>query len=290
MTINIFTALNGVGLQSDYELLNDLLKDRHEIRCYDLKKAETVLSSDISIHLEVPRFEYLHLSKRNIFIPNPEWFYPHWTHNIKGFTEIWAKTKDCQNIFPNSIFSGFMSKDLHLDNIPKRKVLIHIAGKSHAKNTDALCEAYRIFPDLPKCFLISSDNYSCNGNLIPCGRLNEAEFNFLLNSSMIHICTSAYEGWGHYLHEALSVGSVIITTDSAPMNEVITDNDYLVKPEKITFQRLGKMAVINPKQLYEKIMQVWEKSNNELIEAGAINRIKYLDECNQFKEFLNQNI
>ena len=31
--------------------------------------------------------------------------------------------------------------------------------------------------------------------------------------------TSEYEGYGHALHEALSVGAALATTDAAPMNE-----------------------------------------------------------------------
>ena len=108
---------------------------------------------------------------------------------------------------------------------------------------------------------------------------------------MIHVCPSQYEGFGHYIHEAMCCGGVVITTDHPPMNEVITDKDYLVKSTVSKKRmRLAQPCEITPEDLYETIMRVWHKSNTELLETCKNNRILYNKEVSDFKEFLQCNI
>ena len=47
----------------------------------------------------------------------------------------------------------------------------------------------------------------------------------------VYVCPSSTEGYGHYLNEGRSAGGIIITTDAAPMNELVSngDNGLLVK-------------------------------------------------------------
>lgn len=296
MTINIFTSMNGVGLQSDYELLKSCLTD-HEVNLCDYLAHKPVKDCDIAFHLEIPRFPFLKQAKRNIFIPNAEWFYPYlngvnWSQRLPEFDEVWAKTKDCERIFKllhkNVKLSGFISKDLSMKYVPKQMVLLHVAGQSKTKNTQVLCEAYKKHADLPKCYLISSGKWECSHGLVPCERLHKEYFDLMLNSCLIHVCPSQYEGWGHYIHEAFSVGAFVLTCDAPPMNEFVSE--YLVPVKEKMRLRLADTAIINADDLAEKIREVYELGEQKLTELGKLNRIKYENECNDFKVFLRKEL
>jgi hypothetical protein len=70
------------------------------------------------------------------------------------------------------------------------------------------------------------------------------------------------------------------------MNEFVSD--YLVPVKEKRRLRLADTAVINADDLAQKIREVYELGENKLIELGKQNRIKYEKECNDFKQFLNQ--
>ncbi|GAB9476764.1 hypothetical protein Gpo141_00013822, partial [Globisporangium polare] len=57
------------------------------------------------------------------------------------------------------------------------------------------------------------------------------------------LCTSRMEGYGHYINQARVSGGVILTSDGAPMNELVTSSDMgvLVEAEhfKNSWQFLG---------------------------------------------------
>jgi hypothetical protein len=41
----------------------------------------------------------------------------------------------------------------------------------------------------------------------------------MMNRHRFHIMPSKYEGFGHYIHEAIGCGGIVLTTDARPMNE-----------------------------------------------------------------------
>lgn len=60
--------------------------------------------------------------------------------------------------------------------------------------------------------------------------LADAELRELQNANLFHLCPSETEGFGHYIVEALSVGAVVLTTDAAPMNELVTEERGVLIP------------------------------------------------------------
>ena len=60
--------------------------------------------------------------------------------------------------------------------------------------------------------------------------LDGAELARLQNAHRFHLCPSEAEGFGHYLVEALGVGAVVLATDAAPMNELVTPERGLLVP------------------------------------------------------------
>ena len=69
--------------------------------------------------------------------------------------------------------------------------------------------------------------------------LSENDLVYELNNHDIHICCSLYEGWGHYLWEAMSCGKLVICS------EVPVFTEYL-DPELVKF--------IPTNGIYKKVM------------------------------------
>lgn len=60
------------------------------------------------------------------------------------------------------------------------------------------------------------------------GDLKYENIQFLYEVAMSSICPSAIESWGHYIDEARRAKSLIITLDTAPMNELVTENSGIL--------------------------------------------------------------
>ena len=88
-----------------------------------------------------------------------------------------------------------------------------------------------------------------NVNLIT-SRLNAEDVSALQNSVPIHICTSECEGFGQIIAEAISVGAVVITTDTPPMNELVTpDRGLLVAVERSQPMHLDRRYFVDGQDL-----------------------------------------
>jgi hypothetical protein len=287
MIINIYTSLNGVGLEQDANIIKGILS-KHT--CYTLdyithQKSHT--KGDYGIHLEIPRYDEIEKNHVNIMIPNAEWFDSKWLQKIKMFDTVFCKTFDAVEVFkkfhPNCVYTGFTSNDMFLD-VAKDKRLLHIEGKSMLKNTDSLISAYQLHPELDKCYAISSRNTGKHNGLEFFERLPYDKLKVLLNACLIHICPSMYEGFGHYINEARSAGAVIITTDRAPMNEFIKDKRFLVEGQRARVHNLVPLFKVNPIDLANKIQSVCAMDFDELKAIGMENRKEFLKLDIVFKE------
>jgi hypothetical protein len=80
----------------------------------------------------------------------------------------------------------------------------------------------------------------------------------------LHVCVSEREGFGHYLNEARAAAAVVLTTDHAPMSELVTRRTgVLVKPERVVSydeMALGKYARINALTSPEAICKAADKA------------------------------
>ena len=109
-------------------------------------------------------------------------------------------------------YLGWMARDLYQPSIPRERKFLHVAGKSQFKNTAAVVAGCQ-HAGVPLTVIGEH-----TGDIRR--RVEDQELIRLMNSHFCQVMPSAYEGYGHVLHEALSVGQVIITTDAPPMNEV----------------------------------------------------------------------
>lgn len=285
MKINIYTSLNGVGLEKDYLVLKQVFEAAgHSVGVCDyFQRRMRPAKADIAIHLEIPRFDLMSMANVNYMMPNPEWFMSDWMRNINRFNAILCKTHDCVNVFGgNAIYTGFTSIDFYKP-MKKSRQLIHVQGKSGFKGTGEILQAYQK-AELPRLFLLSKKPHADTRNVVNAGFLSDDDFIKLINCCMIHLCPSLYEGYGHYIWEAMSCGNVVITTNAAPMNEFITDRRFLVETNKPWRHHQGMMHPPLVDSLVDVIGRVAAMDEAELLKVGEKNRALYLANDAAFRE------
>lgn len=241
-TVNLIYYNNGVGLTRDAQILRSVLQDNFNVIDYN-SYGNDCPTSDINIFLQnidTHTFSFLKNANINILIPNLEWMFDFSIKNLSAFDFVLAKNTQCENILKklhnNVIYIGFTSTDRYASTIPKTKRFFHFAGKSIQKNTELVID---VFSELNYPITIIDSTQRFSGKIPPfityiTDFLSEEEIIQLCNSHRIHICCSLAEGWGHYMYEALSCKSVVVTNDSYPLHPGLSDkNVFLVKTTSI---------------------------------------------------------
>lgn len=247
---------NGFGLSRDLALLGEAIRSHgHEVSCLALGAVDEALRwklgrgwrarrshwkaalgrafghprADINIMFEHLWPAQLGLARRNIALPNPEWFDTKDARHLGQVNEIWAKTRQTEQLFATGNkpvhYIGFSSEDCHDPAVPRRPAFFHLAGGSPRKGTERLLALWRRHPEWPLLTVVQRhpvDDALPSNIHMHHGYLELTELRHLQNSHLIHLCPSEAEGYGHYLVEAMSVGAVVVTTDASPMNELVT--------------------------------------------------------------------
>jgi len=234
--VNIVTSLVGKGLEREALLLRELLAT-HDVYTnfyhYCNYAGSNFVRADINLFLEVMMPNVLTLSRENWLFPNDEWWNSLNDQFLPRITKVCCKTQDsyrhwCQKVDPaKCVYVGFEARDLYHPEIPRENKFLHLAGGSEFKNTEAVIQAwkngnwaYKPFPltvvTLQKKWQALCEDVD-NVTWIP--RVNEDELVQLMNSHRFHLMPSAYEGFGHAIHEGLGCGALVLTTDAPPMNE-----------------------------------------------------------------------
>ncbi|MGJ8656374.1 MAG: glycosyltransferase [Akkermansiaceae bacterium] len=248
--INIIARSNGVGLDSDVGILKATLESAGYTVTFSHCRAKSLLfrisklfskthQFDVNIFLERIFPNWIPAAKINLLIPNQERFPHRHLSRLKKINHILCKSQHAQQIFlkhhPSSHFIGFTSKDTHLPDItPDYNQFFHLAGRSTLKGTDTILKLWSQNPHWPTLNLVqhqdnAPESVPENVNLIA-KYLTTEELYHLSNTCGIHLCPSLSEGWGHYIVEAMSSSSVVLTTDAPPMNELISKHRGILCP------------------------------------------------------------
>jgi hypothetical protein len=185
--------------------------------------------ADLNLMFEHIWPHYLGRARRNAVLPNPEWFDARDVRHLPAIHRAWTKTVHGTDIFnrlgcPTSLI-GFSSDDRLVSATLRERAFFHLAGGSGTKGSARLLQLWATQPHWPVLTVVTSrpiDAPAAANIRIVHGPLNEASLRDLQNRHRFHLCPSEAEGYGHYLAEAMSVGAVAITTDAAPMNELVT--------------------------------------------------------------------
>jgi len=309
MRINLITYNNEYGLTQDVSVLIYQLKrhfrDRVEIFAVNFfdYKCNYV---DLNIFLETVSFTLLKYAPINILIPNQEWYYKSWIPYIKYFDKILVKSNYAEAIFkqllnsqkdnPDKIINiGWQSKDKWSNNYKKDfNKYLHVCGKSKHKQTQAMVDNW--LPEFPHLDIIYSprdvaleekeqDNITYHRQ-----RLSEHDLTKLLNECGVHLCCSDTEGFGHYIQEAKSVKSIIVTVNAPPMSNFVDESfGFLVKykNKKPLKKALGSKFIIDGnsfQNVIKNIMKLANENPNKLQEMGELARKSYSETCQNFKD------
>jgi hypothetical protein len=304
-SINIITPDNGVGLSQDRAILRELLeRNGHEVH-YRTDKIPSKRNEhfDVNIFCEVVYPEWFRQARKNILIPNPEWFYKEWTKNLSTFDAVLCKTEHTYRLFSSltsrAHYTSFTSTDRHLPEVERTNTFAHFAGKSSHKGTNELIAATQHL-SLPKVTIYSHNpnkrfiDYSMvdrNKITIYTERMNDEAMRIAQNQHRFHVCTSNYEGFGHYINEARSVGAIIITTNAEPMNQLVTSRfGYGVASARSAAKH--NMVYLNTPSvpsIADAIQSASELTDDIVQQLSAASREAYLKGKAEFEElFLNR--
>lgn len=256
-TVNLIARDNGLGLTRDARLLATALETHgcsvhytplgeadERARWHDGHGARVALTHvrhasarlrgaaryDLNIHFEHLWPRQLPLARCNIALPNPEWFDANDLRHLGRIDRVWAKTHHAETLFRERDcvvqWIGFASEDAWLPDVPRERAFFHLAGGSRTKGTEALIALWLRHPEWPPLTVVRHGDASAASpqaaNLrVMTDYLDLAQLRTLQNANAFHLCPSTTEGYGHYLCEAMSVGTVTVTTDAAPMNELM---------------------------------------------------------------------
>ena len=305
ITVKVIINNNTYGLTNDATALIKHLQmvlSMNKVCTFKVKPISSFLSSsefsDINIFLEIPNPLLIHTAKVNILIPNYEWFYNTWIEYLPLFDYIWCKTDQSYNIFSKLYDSekvvnlGWTSLDRYDKKYEKNfKQFLHLAGNSKFKGTQRLIDNWKDeYPNLVVVYNSKTNtlNEKKQDNIIyHRERISDEKLLELMNTSGVHLCPSETEGFGHYLNEARSCKSVIITTDDVPMSQ-FSEHPYLIKvKEKENIETtLGIKSFFQVDDLHRIITYINKQSESDLHKRGNQMRNKYIGDQKIFRKKL----
>ncbi len=316
-TLFVILCGNSLGLENDSLVLRAALKKANSSiesnlilgRKNLLSKAWSIaqiLKNKVSgktlifIHMEEVQSKLTWMATKNYLIPNQDWFRSQ-TEKVTLANKnivLLCKTRDAIRAFSDikdrSHYLGFTSLDRYQNRVKKdyRKCL-HLAGKSEKKGTLTVIEAWKKHPNWPTLTLqttvkdyIDLARDVPNIHLITSNQSGDNLLN-LMNSHGVHICISEMEGFGHYIVEALSTGAIVVTTDGAPMNELVTPNSgFLVNCVKAEDQYRAQGFKITNFDLEKVMTSIFDMPNDDLVSMSNNSRSRYLDLTSTFESNL----
>jgi hypothetical protein len=305
------------GLINDAVILRQVVVRKHpsavvEVVCYPEQSLYSTSNvtpppTDVQLFLEHIHPVYLNSSSRNIFIPNPEFMNQIDARHAQSdqVSKIVAKTQSgfralCGAFGTKVCFWGWTSIDRLDETVWKTyDECIHVKGCSPYKNSQMVVNLWVQHPEWPMLHLVTYGNPERNGYLelnkeyinvtdnirLYQRKVDEAALTRLMNRSGIHICPSRMEGFGHYVNEARSCGSYVITTDGEPMNELVSRHTgCLVEVDESIKHCLANRHVIDQKKLENAINQTFAKSHDELMLVANNARARYVEDTFTFEQ------
>lgn len=281
LRFHLITNKNGVGLERDYVLLNEVLKSKgHQTRFVQFSAWENMERVDVNLFLEVVVPQLFRFASRQMVFPNPEWWFTGWNEHLPQFEKVFCKTRDCLEIFrkwtcgtEKAVYTGFFSADLYDASIERKREFLHVAGKSDTKNTWQIMEAWQNY-DMPyPLTIVSERHFSCrNMKAVFVRRATDEFLKMLMNGCLFHLMPSMYEGWGHALHEGMGCKAVVATTDGAPMNTFGIRPELLMRGHSTRNHHQGMAWKVEPAEIKRIADQMWALSQDDVARIGDENR------------------
>jgi len=257
--------------------------------------------AEVNFFIEVINPALFAYAGKNIWIPNQEWTYQTWEPYAKMVDEIWVKTREAENLFlkwtVNVRYIGWTSVDKKYPELGSKdpnKGIVPV-GKNVWRNPKPIFQAYsrilaqhpQIFPKLPHLTVVHvpehvpigeipsaiASKFTVRGEVIP-----EEEYTALLHTCGLVVCTSAAEGFGHAVNEALSAGCIPILSPIEPFRELV-NNGLWVSTSKIIPhpQCLGVLEDVDVDSLADAFIDYAKMENDDRRSVTMDSRESYED-------------
>jgi hypothetical protein len=306
---------NGAGLSRDLSLLAQNLLHigvdvetaalRHRGRLAEWMTQWRLLGRtptfDLNIMLERIRPEFRRSARRNVLIPNPEYFRPRDRAALRSIDAAWVKTHHAERLFRALgmpvHYIGFASMDCRRDDVPHQPGFFHGPGRSNNKGTLALLKLWAEHPQWPTLTVVWRRKQSRHTEPMPQAanirlireHLDDDAYRRLQNTYHFHLCPSQTEGYGHYIVEAMSCSAVVITLDAEPMHELIApERGILVPAQRCGQQDLADLYGFEAKDMTTAIERCIAMSDAEADALGNAARRWYDDEIRAFPQRLSK--
>ena len=253
-----------------------------------------IFKANIFMERVFPR--WLGFAELNILIPNQERFPHRHLHLLRKMDAVFAKSRHAEEIFSKHhgrvIFTGFTSENIFEESVTRKpRSFLHLAGKSSLKGTDAVLQIWERHPEWPQLTLVQSKKNGAKHTPANVHRLSlylsNEDIRRVMNEHEVHLCPSLSEGWGHYIAEALSCGNCVLTTDAAPMNELVTKSrGILVSWHRSAPRHLGTNYWVNEEDLEEKILALVNGLNEDDRLKAMKGREWFEENARRFQETL----
>lgn len=310
--LRVITRDNAAGLSRDLWIVADALRAQHRIVAVGMgrHRLRNLLRQvwsrvhcaargrfDAQLSLERIYVPSLGCARRNLLMPNPEWFRAQWIPLLPRFERVLCKTRHAEAIFSGlgcaTVYTGLTSSDRLDPQVPRTRTFLHLAGRSFSKGTRVLLETWRRHPQWPCLTVVQSAR-----NARPCapapnivlhtGHLDDAALQVLQNAHRFHLCPSEAEGFGHSIAEAMSVGAVVLTTDAAPMNELVTlECGLLLEAGPGVPMGLALRHTITPCAIEAVVQRALQLDEAACARLGAAARQRFLERDAAFRTRLS---
>ncbi|GLD92463.1 hypothetical protein PINS_up000996 [Pythium insidiosum] len=167
---------------------------------------------------------------------------------------------------------------------------IHVAGSSSQKGTARVLRCWLSRPDLPAIdVFVTQHNYNRlfsdefdqelqrggHDNVrLHVGQLDAATFGRHIAAASVFLCPSYMEGYGHYINQARATGGLVVTTDAAPMNELVTPAS-------------GVLVHAAPSHFAQQLLGGFSDQRKALRNvSGLVARVRSVDLCERVDDVL----
>jgi len=236
---------------------------------------------DLQIHLETPAVEWLAASTVNWLIPNQEWVKPQHLCFFEHLDAVLCKSLAALTTFQayhdNARFLGFSNPAVptvtsYDDSLERYRRFLHVAGRNRKKGAQAIVEAWRRHPEWPELNLVADDVgmvAPLPANVRLWQDIDDESLAGLRRHAGIVLAPSEVEGFGHILLEGMLHGGFVMTTDAAPMNELVTrDRGMLLPWQSEQACHLGTRYFVTPEAVEAAVHDVL-KTTDALLAAKA---------------------
>lgn len=255
MRVNLIGNYRSLGLVQDAMILRGMLTNVFG-ESVQIRKVQYMMpqcaEAEINIFIESVNPALLPYAAKNIWIPNPEWTYKTWIPYLGMVDEVWAKTKESETIFSaltdNVKYIGWTSIDKVYSEVKNYSKAIVLVGKNMYRAPKPILQAYNniqqqnpdLFARLPTLYIPYNPKvvaFYCPPNLgdkviLIDKDLTESEYDELLHECGLAICSSAAEGFGHAVNEAISAGCNLLISPIKPFLELTENTGMFIKASK----------------------------------------------------------